>query len=115
MQHFSCPTRLLDWTRSPWVALYFAVNHHFDKDGAVWSFLPSPLRREQKQASQRFVKRPFDSSHKANVFLMEEAIPTERLEAQQGVFTLATDPWLSHEDYLPCPRRIIIRAFHEIM
>jgi hypothetical protein len=36
MQHYRVPTRLLDWTRSPYVAAYFAVFENLDKDGAIW-------------------------------------------------------------------------------
>jgi hypothetical protein len=36
MQHFGAPTRLLDWTESPFVGAYFAVGQLPDRDGIIY-------------------------------------------------------------------------------
>jgi FRG domain len=45
MQHYGAPTRLQDWTQSPFVAAYFAYREQTGDDAALWSLQAYFCRR----------------------------------------------------------------------
>jgi hypothetical protein len=99
MQHFGCPTRLLDWTASPYVATYFAVSENGKVPGAVWSFDPSSVLDASK--SDTYLKTRKQIEHTKNTrsifwgqrrsqFIYPLALRQHhvRLASQQGSFTV---------------------------
>jgi hypothetical protein len=47
LRHYGIPTRLLDWSKLPYVATYFAVEGNDTDDGEIWSF-DEPLYEDEQ-------------------------------------------------------------------
>ena len=107
MQHYGAPTRLLDWSESPLVGLYFAVaaEEHSEADACLWCLEPIKLNELANISPTYESDIPcFDIDDVLELYLPDAVIREQtsrlkpaagialrrfaRLTAQLGVFTI---------------------------
>lgn len=135
-QHHGLPTRMLDWTWSPLVALHFATDNlnHYDRDGLIWcanceatrSLLPKTLQEiRNKEGSYVFSVEMLDQAsktldgfdaldHSQFVVFLEPPSLDARIVNQYAAFSLMNDAgsrldeWLEQRPELY--RKVIVPA-----
>jgi len=103
MQHYSAPTRLLDWSCSPWVALYFACCEQ-DKDASIFI---ADYRKVVADGDSRlrtigkgFYKLSTEQDSQDILHFITSRNTNERIEAQQGMFSACTNPLIDHKQLI---------------
>jgi len=117
MQHYGAPTRLLDWTVSPWVACYFALQACPGDDALIWTFNRDELEARNRKhktsrasgfarfedlASATTVDEWFEAATRAGKYIstFQYDYANPQMSAQQSLFTISGRLGDNHDDVL---------------
>jgi FRG domain-containing protein len=98
LRHYEVPTRLLDWSRSPWIAAYFAVAGNDEEDGEIWSFDEAEYMKkgiaqwsDPERWEHEFSGAAFDINETSDfIVCMSYPLGFGRQNAQDGLYSVTS-------------------------
>jgi len=110
MQHYGAPTRLLDFTYSFWIALFFAFEEA-ESDCAVVALDPSSLGNNEGKNFNSILQKNIEDGTNSDDFLYANVpfFTNERLAIQKGVFVFSLNLHRTFHDLLIQNQKVVVQ------
>ncbi len=125
MQHNMAVTRLLDWTASPYAAMYFAVRESLSSDAAVWCVCERSANQARRDVFGEgpmplgeAIKIQHNGEGDGRLYFFDLPVQTKRSTAQQAYISICDDICKDHAEvlaeYLGNKENVGLPLFHVV-